>query len=358
VKHALYRQYLRKWLPILLNGFGGRDITYAEGFAGPGIYLGGEPGSPVIAMRTLIEDPKWRTQVKNVRFLFVDKDPRCTALLGKRIAAAVAPVDVSDLASWGIDVEIRTGNCDPTLAAMLDAHSAWGHPMLVVLDTFGGGVPRTLIERIAQNKGGEVLVTIKPDYFLRFAETEHEHGDRVFGSRDWRAVASLKPAEKQSWVLEHYRDTLSDAGFRFVLDFELIDARGKALYLIFGSNHERGLEKMKEAMWEVDDVRGFGYRDPRDPDQEILEIEFEPQTHALKRLIVAHLLSLPGCEASVHDLRDYAFFRTVFKRSQVQPVLEELLARGQLELLGPAPLHLSGRVRIVAPSLGGTSPPQ
>ena len=31
------------------------SATYAEGFAGPGVYAGGEPGSPIIAMQTLIE---------------------------------------------------------------------------------------------------------------------------------------------------------------------------------------------------------------------------------------------------------------------------------------------------------------
>jgi three-Cys-motif partner protein len=47
-KHALYTRYLDKWMPIMVNGWGA-NITYAEGFAGPGVYLDGSPGSPVIA---------------------------------------------------------------------------------------------------------------------------------------------------------------------------------------------------------------------------------------------------------------------------------------------------------------------
>lgn len=119
---------MNKWLPILLKGFGGGDITYAEGFAGPGIYAGGEPGSPVIAIKALINDPAWRTRVKNLRFLFVDKDPECTALLRERVAVAFEPVPLGDLSSRGIVVDIETGECDPTLLHLLDRHRAWGAP--------------------------------------------------------------------------------------------------------------------------------------------------------------------------------------------------------------------------------------
>lgn len=35
VKHQVYERYLGKWMPIMIQGWKG-DITYAEGFAGPG----------------------------------------------------------------------------------------------------------------------------------------------------------------------------------------------------------------------------------------------------------------------------------------------------------------------------------
>ena len=50
-----------------------------------------------------------------------------------------------------------------------------------------------------------------------------------------------------------YRQTVVASGFSHVLDFESIDARGQLLYLVFGTTHQRGLEKMKEVMWEVDE---------------------------------------------------------------------------------------------------------
>ena len=44
-KHRLLENYLAAWLPTLLQG-GFRGVTYAEGFAGPGIYTGGRARLP------------------------------------------------------------------------------------------------------------------------------------------------------------------------------------------------------------------------------------------------------------------------------------------------------------------------
>ena len=47
-KHQILRKYLDAWLPIL--GTYNKRIVYIDGFAGPGEYKGGEPGSPIIAL--------------------------------------------------------------------------------------------------------------------------------------------------------------------------------------------------------------------------------------------------------------------------------------------------------------------
>ena len=47
-KHQILRKYLDAWLPIL--GTYNKRIIYIDGFAGPGEYVGGEPGSPIIAL--------------------------------------------------------------------------------------------------------------------------------------------------------------------------------------------------------------------------------------------------------------------------------------------------------------------
>src|SRR4051794_40459964 len=72
-KHDLYRRYLDRWMPIIVRSFGGR-CTYAEGFAGPGFYKDGSPGSPVIALRALLNHQELKGHARNVRLLFVDRE--------------------------------------------------------------------------------------------------------------------------------------------------------------------------------------------------------------------------------------------------------------------------------------------
>lgn len=244
-KHAVYRQYLSKWMPIMVQGWSG-DATYAEGFAGPGVYVDGSPGSPVIALRSLLDRPELRSKVRNVRLLFVDRDPRCTDLLQAKLKEAANNIALAQLHQHGIVVDVVTGTCEPRLEEVLTRHAAWGHPMLVVLDTWGGAVHLDLVRRIAGNVSSEVIVTMQPQYFARFAEApDVAHGDSVFGGTEWREVATKPAQDKARWLLQRYRRTVQGAGFPHVLDFELIDTRGQALYLVFGTTHHQGVRKMK-----------------------------------------------------------------------------------------------------------------
>ncbi|MDG4764508.1 three-Cys-motif partner protein TcmP [Solwaraspora sp. WMMD406] len=321
-KHQVYKQYLSKWMPIMVHSWKG-DVTYAEGFAGPGVYTGGEPGSPVIALKTLIGDPLIRTRARDLRFLFVEQNNKRAERLRQELEHAATPVPLNDLARYGIDLAVATGDYDPTLVDLLTRRNAWGRPMLVVLDTFGGSVKLDLVRRIALNPSSEVIITFEPQYFARFAGSERvRHGDTVFGDPDWRRVAEQPDSAKAEWVVAKYRSVLQEVGFPFVLTFELVNTRGHSLFLIFGTTHVRGLQKMKEAMWEVDPVHGVQYRDPADPDQQLLDIELEPVTAPLRRELLEHLRGEPEQTASVSDLRRFALYRTVYKESQVKPVLD------------------------------------
>src|ERR1039457_5595519 len=68
-KHQILRKYLDAWLPIL--GTYNKRIVYLDGFAGPGRYTGGEPGSPIVALEAaLTHEAKLPGELV---FLFIEK---------------------------------------------------------------------------------------------------------------------------------------------------------------------------------------------------------------------------------------------------------------------------------------------
>ncbi len=79
-KHRIYQGYLNAWFPILIRRYG--VVTYAEGFSGCGIYARDEPGSPIIALRTLLRRRReFGEHLKRARFLFVEKERHNVDLL-------------------------------------------------------------------------------------------------------------------------------------------------------------------------------------------------------------------------------------------------------------------------------------
>ena len=61
-KHLVLKNYMNAWLPIM-SRWNGR-VLFIDAFAGPGEYSKGELGSPIIALRALIEHSA-RQQMRN-----------------------------------------------------------------------------------------------------------------------------------------------------------------------------------------------------------------------------------------------------------------------------------------------------
>ncbi|MET9397343.1 three-Cys-motif partner protein TcmP [Kitasatospora sp. NPDC002965] len=319
---------LQAWAPIMLRH--NEVITYAEGFAGPGIYKGGEPGSPVIAHQVFAG--ALRRNPRSVRMVLVEEHAKRKAELELRIAAAAGtPGSRSDR----LDVRIAQGQCHPDLLQQLERAGSLHHPMFVLLDGFGGPeVPFHLLQRIATQRRSEVMVTFQPSFHVRFSEKAERHraaGDAFFGDTEWHGVFQQPSSTKTPYLRDRYRESLGRAGFQHTLAFEMIDETGHLLYLIFGTRHERGVEKMKEAMWVVDTTSGVRYRDPKDPNQQALELELEPDTGPLRRILLDHLGSAQTL-SSVDQLKKYALLETVYRPTQVIPLLRRMRDDGDVDI--------------------------
>ncbi len=72
-KHQILRAYLEAWIPIMSRW--NDRLLLIDGFAGPGRYDGGEEGSPLIMLRTLLNHRNFVTNRRTTfSFLFIEQD--------------------------------------------------------------------------------------------------------------------------------------------------------------------------------------------------------------------------------------------------------------------------------------------
>ncbi len=354
-KHRLYKKYLDAWWPILLQpsastGRSWPHVTYVDAFAGPGEYLGGEQGSPVFALDRLLHHdatPRMRLKRERVHLIFTedrrDRFEHLEALLGRRFG----PLD-----RLPVTVTARRAEAGTATGSLLGTTGAWGSPVLAVFDSWGNvGVPLGLIRRLAQNPASEVIVTFGPNWFNRREQMEPDHLDLVFGGRArWEpADRESRPAERWRAWLATYRDALRRAGFRYQLQFEIVPHTGQPLFLVFGTGHEKGVEVMKEAMWEVDGNDGMSFRDPRTrggqiPDQMTLwSGSGTPQDELLDLVI----LRLEAGQVTVEELRSWLLTETArWRRPDAAKAVRRLLEDDRVTVSPPGRLTGASTVRL------------
>ncbi|PJN40237.1 hypothetical protein CG747_14415 [Streptomyces sp. CB02959] len=320
-KHDLLKKYLQPWAPILLTHHD--SVTYAEGFAGPGVYEGGEPGSPVVAHQVFAEALQQRP--KRVRLVLVEEDARRVEKLQRQLT--LARQHTPDEISARMQSELHTGTCHPILLDRLRAGGHLGKPLFVLLDSYGGpDIPFSLLQQLAQYKRTEVMLTFVPNFLTRFAAKNDGHrgaGDAAFGGTEWHGVFTQPAGRKFAYLRDRYRESIKRAGFTYTLHFEMVDEGGHPLYLLYGTRHELGVEKMKDAMWSVDPAYGIQYRDPKDVQQQALDLQFEPNTDPLRRMLLEFIAESPAGRA-VEDLQQYTLLETVYRPAQVVSLIEKM----------------------------------
>ncbi len=297
-------------------------ITFFDGFAGPGEYKNAQDSSPVIAMEQALrsEVTRWGAPT---RLVFVE-DHRGRAahleeLLGARFPLTARPP--------GLVVRVRRGECSVLFEQAIAEVDGWDGPVFANLDGWGVDTDYAIVQRIAQQRSSEVLITFEDQFFIRFANGEQQAGERVFGHSGWRRVDGLPTAEKKPFLLDLYRKGLHSAGFPHVLTFEMIDEGGHSLHLFFGTKNKVAVEKFKDGLWEVDGVSGQRFRDPRDLNQMSFDI-----LHPDFTLLESRILELLNArDHSMSELCEDALLETIYKETHVKPVVDRLLSEHKVE---------------------------
>lgn len=257
-KHRVLERYLRAWLPILAKR--NERILFIDGFAGPGAYLEGEKGSPIIALEALSTHRQLTKMQSQVVFFFIEEN----AERAEHLERLIAPI-LQGLGSRVIG-HVRHGAFDGAMTEVLDQVDQQGDtlaPAFVMVDPFGvSDTPMAVLERIIKNPKSELYVSFMWEYFNRFKYTSEfdPHLDGLFGTDEWRPLAKIPDwrARKRA-IFDLYRRELKKRGAKFVLHFELYEGATLKYAIFFATKNDLGCDRMKEAIWKVDPFSGHAF---------------------------------------------------------------------------------------------------
>ena len=258
-KHMVLKNYMGAWLPILTS-WNGR-VLFIDAFAGPGEYSNGEPGSPVIALRALI-DHRARNQIRSeVNYLFIEQ---CEAR-SKHLEVVLG--EIQPMLPPKCNYEVINSTFDETLTEALDSideQQARLAPAFVMIDPFGvSGTPMRVVGRILGNPKSEVYISFMYREMNRFKEHPNfeRHLDELFGCSAWREGIDLADGkERKNFFYDLYEDQLKANGAQYVVRFELYEGEQLVYAIFFGTKSLEGCDKMKQAIWKVAPFGDFRFR--------------------------------------------------------------------------------------------------
>lgn len=340
-KHHILRRYLQAWFPIMSQHNG--RLVYVEGFAGPGVYAGGEPGSPIIALQTYLEHAH-RDRIKaELVYVFIEEDAARCARLEEEIAKLGKLPDQ-------VKVDVRRGAYEDVFGGVLDGVEKRGArlaPTFAFVDPFGySDASMKLSGRFLQFQRCEVLIYFPLSYLNRFVGRDGQTAafTTLYGTEEWRQAIDLRGPARQRFLLDLFqRQLVTQCALTYVRSFEIVTATANAGYhLVFGTRAELGLARMKEAMWKMDPVAGERFVDSTSPQGTLFELE--PDTRALSRALAERFGAAPF---SIEDADAFTLTATPYLKSHVR--------RRTLQ-----PLEDAGKLAIVSTSerrRRGTYPP-
>jgi len=228
-KHLVLRNYLDGWFPILSRW--NKRLLFIDGFAGPGEYIGGEKGSPLVAL-DCIQRHKEEGRLSNVEVvcLFIEADSNRARHLSDLLDEQPVMRNTSVKVLHGTFDDHMTGLLD-----QIDEQNATLEPAFVMIDPFGPrGSPMELIGRVLENAKSECLISFMYEPIRRFHEQqEYEPSlDELFGTHDWRNCLQIEQEEDRKQFLHGlFGEQLKRSGAKLVVPFELW--KGNRLHALF-----------------------------------------------------------------------------------------------------------------------------
>ena len=268
-KLKLYREYLREWLPVFINGSFVEIIQIFDFFAGPGFDVDGNPGSPAITCE----------EIRNAMIQNKTQDSKIRAYFNEKTA-----VKFENLTSY---IEEQSISLPKVEFAVIknDFHSAfeqWEPYMhgraanLLFLDQNGvKQITKPVFQTIVRLPKTDFIFFISSAFVNRF-RTVPEIRDYVPVTDE--DFSRMNGTNVHRIVADSYRRWIPD-GLEYYLGSFSIRKGANVYGLVFGSGHPLGIDKFLKVAWKHGGDANFDIdKDGIDPCQPSLFPEYMKPT--------------------------------------------------------------------------------
>lgn len=335
-KHRILQKYLQAWFPIMSASPHGKRLVYIDGFAGPGVYAGGEPGSPIIALRAFLDHQLRRLITGELIYVFIEEDRKRADRLREEVKALG---DLPDQVKW----DVIRGSYETEFGAVLDHLEVNGQslaPTFAFVDPFGyTQATMAFSGRFLQFNRCEVLIYVPIPFLNRFlGDDDQEAGlNSLFGCDEWKRAREMGRGERVPFLRDlFYRQMKTVCGLKYVRAFDIVSSSGSnaGYTLFFGTNNlDRGLRRMKETMWSIDPVRGQDFRDTTNKQSTLFEEE--PDLSPLREALVNHFGDKPF---TVYDAERFTLAETPYIPKHLKkPIFKVMETDDELEIVDSKP---------------------
>ena len=315
-KHDIFVKYLQAWFAIFGASRYYQRVILLDGFAGPGRYANGEPGSPVLALEALIDHDhfaRWSDTEYVVILNELDKE-RYESLV------EVTEELKAERRQWPSNVRIVPTN-QPFSELAEEMLSAVGPgadmaPLFAFVDPFGyKDVPLDLVRRLVEHRSAELFIYFDFNSMVRFANAGNvDHLlTPLFGSDEYKN-APTGPGRGDFLHDLYERQLRAECSFAHVRSFAMVNETGHiGNYLFFCTRNLQAFDRMKAAMWSLDPSGDFRFED-RMADQLVLFGD-KADTETLQDDLASHFA---GRRVSIEDVTQYVIADTAYHSGQIK----------------------------------------
>lgn len=250
IKLEIYNEYLKRYLPILLQAGSVESIYIYDMFCGKGFTSGGQKGSAVLGIEEVIDSVSRIGSRKKVHICLSDSDKDNCLELQQIVNTLRKPGNIF------IDV-----SCKEFHEAVDDSNNRHGggrvnsrEKILYFIDPYGykNTDPKTILD-IKQNDNAEVMLFVPVRHIFRFLGSK----------RPSKALDKWRQFLEYEDEISDISEMIKDICVKFTREnfktgyFTLTNqTSGNEYALFFLSSNLLGLEKFNEVKWSFDKVQG------------------------------------------------------------------------------------------------------